>query len=63
MTSDLTVEQVAQLTHTTEETVRRLCRTRRLPAYKLGQQWRVPRWAFNELRHVVELGGEEACYV
>ncbi len=37
----LTVQEVAQLLKTTPATVYAWCRAGKLPAFKIGQQWRI----------------------
>jgi len=38
-----TLEQVASILQIPIPTARQMCRERRLPAFKVGQTWRVPR--------------------
>jgi excisionase family DNA binding protein len=50
ITPDLTVRQVAEITQLSEESVRCLCATGRLRAYRAGRLWRVPAEALDEFR-------------
>lgn len=51
MTSDLTVQDVAELMGVHPATIRRLARAGRLPgAYRVGRQWRFAREAIEKLR-------------
>jgi len=59
MSPDLTVEQFAEQTQTHPKTIRRLCRMGRIPAYKIGSQWRVPRSATEELRNAHAVGNAD----
>ena len=44
----LTLEQAAEVLQLGITTTRGMCRTGELPAFKLGQQWRIPRaWLEN----------------
>lgn len=45
----LTVQEVAQLLKTTPATVYAWCRAGKLPAFKIGQQWRIRSGALERL--------------
>ncbi len=45
----LTVHEVASLLKTTPATVYAWCRAGKLPAFKIGQQWRIRAHALNEM--------------
>jgi len=45
----LTVQEVAALLRTTPATVYAWCRAGKLPAFKIGQQWRIRAKALEEL--------------
>ncbi len=47
---DLTVKDLARVTGKAPRTLRALMRSGRLPAYKVGGLWLVPREAFERLR-------------
>jgi excisionase family DNA binding protein len=52
----LTVEEVARLLKVTSTTVRRWCLSGRLPAFKIGRAWRIPR---EGLRRLTDPGGAD----
>jgi len=37
----LTIKQFAKLVQMNEQTIRKMCRNRELPAIKLGSEWRI----------------------
>lgn len=53
MTYDLTIQEFARLTRYHPESVRRLCRTKRLAgAYFIGGRWRIRADAANAIRGI-----------
>jgi excisionase family DNA binding protein len=45
----MTVRQVAKLSQTSEYTIRRMCRLKELPARRIGNAYRIPASAVQEL--------------
>ncbi len=47
---DLSVQEVAALLHCHPETIRRLIRSKRINAYRLNKEFRIPQVEVNRLR-------------
>ncbi len=54
----LTVQEVAALLKTTPATVYAWCRSGKLPAFKIGQQWRIRGRALQEMMRRGEIAEE-----
>ena len=52
MPSDLSLQELAELTGRHPETLRQLARAGRLPMYKMGGRWAITREAADRLRRV-----------
>jgi excisionase family DNA binding protein len=46
----LTVKEVAQELRLSEETVKRMLRTHKMPGYQVGREWRIDRAEYEEWR-------------
>jgi len=64
----LTVQEVASMLKTTPATVYAWCRAGKLPAFKIGQQWRIRAKVLEEMMHRSRLpepdgrtGGEQSA--
>ncbi|MGI5835209.1 MAG: helix-turn-helix domain-containing protein [Chloroflexota bacterium] len=58
----LTVQEVAAMLKTTPATVYAWCRAGKLPAFKIGQQWRIRARALEEMMrrgYLPELNGQD----
>lgn len=54
----LTVQEVAEILRTTPATVYAWCRAGKLPAFKIGQQWRIRRKALDDMMNRTDGDGE-----